>query len=125
MNIFIKTIEHKSQRYKTCGDWKIDKDGAILIFVSKMNDWRYEFLVAVHEFCEVFLCRHDGISQKRVDNFDINFERLRKMGNEDEPGDDRRAPYAKQHCIATGVERILAACLGVCWKDYEEKINSL
>ena len=53
------------------------------------------------------------------------FEKARKKGNEDEPGDDPRAPYVVQHCIATGVERILAALLGVSWKRYEEAINRL
>ena len=125
MNINIKTIPHKQHRYPTVGDWWFEKDGTLEIRVSKMKSWRYECLVAVHELVEVLICKHDGVSQKAVDEFDMAFEKARRPGNEDEPGDNRRAPYVKQHCIATGVERILAACLGVCWADYESAINEL
>lgn len=97
----------------------------MVISVSKMNDWRYEFLVATHELCEVFICRHQGISQKQVDRFDMDYEKKRKPGNFDEPGDDPKAPYRNSHCIASGVERILAAALLVCWKDYCDKVESL
>ena len=125
MNVFIKTIPHSQQDYNTVGNWKIERDGTILILVSQMNDWRYEFLVAAHELCEVFLCQHAGISQSKVNRFDIAFEKKRIKGNTDEPGDDEKAPYQYQHSIATGVERILAACLGVSWKKYSAKIDSL
>jgi hypothetical protein len=107
------------------GDWKIEKDETILIFVSKMSDWRYEFLVALHELVEVFLCRYSGVGQKQVDRFDIAYEKKRKAGDESEPGDSPKAPYRTQHCIATGVERIVAAFLGVVWADYEKEIQSL
>lgn len=128
----ILTVDHKDQRYDTVGDWYYEhtiQDGECLIIkVSKMSDWRYEFLVAAHELVEVVLCRHAGISQKVVDNFDMRFEDKRaesKTDNFDEPGDEPNAPYRFQHCIATGVERLLAGILGVSWKKYEAEINSL
>jgi hypothetical protein len=124
LNISIQTIDHKNHRYPTVGDW-YQRDGVLYIKVSKMADWRYEFLVALHELIEVMLCRHDGVTEKSVDRFDIRFEKNRKKGNEDEPGDDPRAPYVRQHCIATGVERIVAALLGVSWKKYGDAINAL
>jgi len=125
MNINIRTISHSAHRYPTVGDWWYEDNGDIEIRVSKMGNWKYECLVAVHELVEILICKHDGVTQKSVDRFDIAFERRRKKGNNEEPGDDPRAPYKFQHGIATGVERILAVLLGVCWKKYEEKIYSL
>ena len=124
MNIIIKVIPHRKQRYETAGDWFWKRD-TLHIRVSSMGDWRYEALVAVHELVEVLLCEHDGVTQKEVDKFDIGFEKSREPDNTDEPGDETCAPYVAQHCIATGVERILAALLGVKWKVYESTLNAL
>lgn len=125
MNIIIKSIQHKEHRYPTIGDWFYHADGTLEIRVSKMSDWRYEFLVALHELIECFLCDNDGITQASVDKFDKQFEMRRKPNNHDEAGDSPIAPYRKQHCIATGVERIVAVCLRVCWSTYEKEIESL
>lgn len=124
MRIDIKTIPHSQHRYPTVGDW-YEREDVMYIRVSEMSDWRYEFLVIAHELIEVYICKHDGVKEKAVDRFDIAFEKKRKLGNNDEPGDDKKAPYRKQHCIATGVERILAGLLGVCWNDYADEIESL
>ena len=125
MNVRIEIIPHDQQRYPTCGDWILDENGDLVIRVSKLSDWRYEMLVAVHEFCEVLMCKQVGITQQAVDDFDKNFEAARLPGNEDEPGNDPTAPYIKQHGIATGIESILAAELGVLWKEYEKEIYAL
>lgn len=82
-------------------------------------------LIAVHELVEVLLCKHDGVTQKSVDKFDMAYEKKRKPNDDSEPGDNPKAPYVKQHCIATGVERILAAGLGVSWKEYEDELCAL
>ena len=50
IDIRIKSISHKSQRYETVGDYFTDKKGKEQIRVSRMSDPRYELLVAVHEF---------------------------------------------------------------------------
>lgn len=125
MKITIVTIPHDMQRYPTVGDWLFDKKGDLTIRVSGLGDWRKEALIAVHELVEVLICKHDGVSQKAVDKFDIAFEKARKPGNEDEPGDDNKAPYRRQHCIATAVERLLAAELDVPWNDYADAIEAL
>jgi hypothetical protein len=125
MKILIQTIPHKQQRLRTSGDWWWERDGSLQIRVSKMSDGRFEVLVAVHELVEVLLCKHDRVSQRSVDRFDIAFERARKAGNVDEPGDDHRAPYRKQHCVATGIERIMAALLGVDWNKYAAEVERL
>jgi len=127
--IEIEFIDHKKQRYDTCGDWRFVKgvgdEKILLISVSKLSDWRREILIAIHEAVEVCLCAYDGVSQEVVDKFDTEYEAHRHPDNEDEPGDDPSAPYMRQHCIATGIERTLAAWLNVSWKEYEEELGTL
>jgi hypothetical protein len=60
INIEIKTIPDKKQRYNTVGDYWI-KDGKEYIRVSDMNNWEYETLIALHELIEATLCRKRGI----------------------------------------------------------------
>ncbi len=125
MKIVIETIPHNQHRYTTVGDWFYNKDGSLTIRVSELSDWRREMLVAVHELIEVLTCKNDNVSAAAVDKFDMEFEAKRLEGNDDEPGDDPSAPYKKQHCLATGVERILAQQWGVNWKEYEEELCAL
>jgi len=120
ISISIETIPHGQQRYETCGDWWIAPDAKWQIRVSKMNNWKYEMLVAIHELVEMALCYVKDIPADVIDEFDIHYE-----GDQIEPGDDPGAPYHMQHYVATGVERIMAALLGVKWADYESAINSL
>lgn len=124
MNIKIEVIPHNQHRYSTVGDWYWEGED-LVIKVSKLSDWRREALIAVHELVEVLLCKHDDVSQQSVDKFDKDFEAHRHPDNEDEPGDEPNAPYVRQHCIATGIERLLAANLGVNWKEYEKELNEL
>lgn len=128
MKALIKTIPHSAQPYPTCGDWRQDEDGTFLIAVSDMKNNDYHFLVAVHELVEAYLCRKAGITQQSVDEFDIAYEKQREKSltlDTSEPGDSRLAPYERQHNIASGIERILMAELGVKIKDYEKAINAL
>lgn len=125
MNVNIQVIPHDQQRYETCGDWFFDTDGTLQIRVSKLSDWRREMLIAVHELAEVLMCKNDGISAESVDRFDMDFEKDRHPDDDSEPGDSPDAPYVNQHCIATGIERILAAELGVNWRNYENELGDL
>lgn len=95
------------------------------IRVSNMSDWRYEALVAFHELAEVLICQQRGISQDAVDKFDKEFEANREPGNEDEPGDDPKAPYRKEHFFATNVEALLSAELNVNFQEYEREVEAL
>ena len=125
MNIHIKVIDHKKQRYPTVGDWYYDGNGDLQIHVSKMKDCRHELLVAVHELVECLICDANNIDQTDVDKFDMEYEHNRKPGNDSEPGDDIRAPYYHEHQVASGVERILAAELDVNWDEYTKEVNGL
>lgn len=124
-SIRISVIPHRSQRYETVGDWMIDKQGNIKILVSDMGNWKYNMLVGLHEMIEVLLCHERGISDCIVTNFDKQFEAKRKKNNTDEPGDEPDAPYQNEHNFATGIERTMAAMLGVKWKEYDKAVNDL
>ena len=127
MKINIKTIPHKKHRYETVGDYWTDDKGVEQIRVSSLGDWRMELLVATHELMEDFLCQHRGIKEKAIMKFDIMFEKERAKGlwTDEEPGDDPRSPYRKEHRFATRIERRLAKELNVSWKEYDKIINEL
>ena len=125
MNIHIQVIPHNEQTYDTVGDYFYLPNGDLIICVSEMGDWRKEILVAFHELAESALCKHRDIPEPVIRKFDEAFERKRRKGNTDEPGDDPGAPYRKEHFFATSVERLLAAELKVDWKEYEETVNNL
>jgi hypothetical protein len=143
MDIIARTIPHEQQRYPTTGDWRFMRyrdmshpelsSDSLYVHVSKMPDERYEQLVAVHEIIEALLCKQAGISEESVSEYDNAYEAARESDSVrhqqascgcipteiSEPGDDIHAPYYRQHQIATGIERILAAELGVDWNAYE------
>lgn len=125
MKIYIETIPHKNQRYETVGDWWFTKKGDLEIRVSDMGNEDYEYLIASHELDEAYLCRDMGVNEKQVTEFDEEFEKKRKKGNVDEPGDDPNAPYFDQHFIATTFERLRAQALGIFWPTYNEAVNKL
>lgn len=115
----LRTIEHNLQRYDTVGDWRTWPK-LTDVSVSSMSDRRYELLVAVHELIEAELCRHRGITEQAVTQFDIDY-----AGDLDEPGADPRAPYHREHMFAMKVERLLADELGVDWDAYELALSEL
>ena len=125
MKICIETIDHNAQRYNTVGDYWVDLAGVVQIRVSNLPDQTYEQLIVLHELIELFLVQARGIPLSKIDEFDVRFEANRKNGNFDEPGDDPKAPYKQEHLIATGIEKILAAQLGVDWKTYDQAVNDL
>lgn len=140
MKIIIESIPHDQQRYPTVGDWYYSEENGekvLHIKVSKMSNPLYELLVGVHELVEVAKCDVDGVTQQQVDAFDIEFEKNREkrldtanpdeaaLINIEEPGDQPDAPYAEQHCFATGIERLMASALNVNWAEYEQEIYSL
>ena len=125
MKIIIETIPNNKQRYPTVGDYWIDSDGTWQIRVSEMNNWKYEMAVAIHELWEQSLCFDRKIQEKDITAFDIEFEKNRKKGNLDEPGDDPNAPYVKEHCSATGIERLFISEVNENWKDYDKAVIDL
>ena len=128
MKILIQTIPHSSQRYNTIGDWQFVKgltswsfssEKSLAIHISAMSDERYEFLIALHEMVEAYLCKHADISGKAVDEFDMSFT------GEGEPGDDPSCPYNRQHRVASAIEELVALHLDINWKAYEKEVDKL
>lgn len=126
LHIDIQTIPHQQQRYSTVGDYVTTPDGVVHIRVSELGDWRMEALIAVHEVVEKLLCRKRGITEDEIDAFDLEYERKRAEGDvTSEPGEASDAPYRREHFFATSIERLLAAELGVDWREYEDRIHAL
>ena len=122
LNINIKTIPDDEQRYDTVGDyWK--KDGVDEIKVSMMGNRQYEFLVAIHEMVEQFLCENAGITDEDITKFDVEYEEKRKNGDATEPGEDIYAPYHKQHMFAEKIEKMMAEECKIDWEDYSKYSN--
>lgn len=127
----IETVPHKEQAYETLGDYGFDVDGGMWIKVSDLGDWRYEFLIAIHEAIEFSLLKARGIEDpgKYTEAFDVIWEeRLRfdDIGKlVDEPGFDPRSPYIIDHTIADLVEHALLGKLGVDPMKYDEAMESV
>lgn len=147
----IQTIPHAAQRYNTVGDWSFapaeqpttgqpsegDSPSAgfatdvLLIKVSDTGNWKWNMLIALHEFCEAVLCTESGVSPEQVDVFDMAWKQ--GFGFE-EPGDDPRAPYYFEHQTAEMLEQDFFDALfpysdgsfeSTDWKEYEEKLGQL
>lgn len=140
-------IPHAAQRYATTGDW-MTREGSLPleVRVSDMGNTDFEMLVALHETVEGWLCIKARIPDHLVCQFDKLYEEARPVIVEgtsfrsaipvgelealfgctcpitevSEPGDDIHAPYYKQHQLATSVERMLVAEVGVSWQAYEQ-----
>lgn len=118
MKIDVATIPHDQQRYDTVGDWQ-GNIRRLKIRVSETGTPEFNFLVAIHEQIEAFMCVRAGITDGVVDRFDMQYS------GPGEPGDAIDAPYRKQHAAATKVEKLLADILGIDWDVYGATINML
>ena len=125
MKIVIETIPYSEMKYPTCGDYWESPDGTWQIRVADLGNWKREVAIALHELWEKALCKSLLIRDEVITNFDIEFEKKRVEGNLDEPGDDPKSPYNRQHCSATGIERLFISSVGENWKDYEQQIQKL
>lgn len=123
-DINLKVIPHSEQRYNTVGDYWVSDDGTIQVRISELGDYRYEFLVALHELVELLLCKRAKIDFAKIDEFDIAFEANRVPGDESEPGADPSAPYHREHMLATAIERSAAVMFGVDWDEYDAAVRS-
>ncbi len=129
--INVEFIDHRFQRYDTCGDWWFRPDTSYLdvvaleIRVSKLPDHRSMQAIALHEQVEALLCLEDGINEESVMEFDLAFEDRREPGNMSEPGDSPEAPYHSQHKRATLVEQCFLSGTGLSWEEHEALVDSL
>lgn len=121
MNIHIEVIPETEMRPGVSGgDWFWDSAGDLQVRVSPLSDWRREILLAIHETVEAILCKFNGVPQADVDSFDIAYDQAHPIDLN--AGDDPDAPYSREHCFATAVERILAAEMEVNWFEYDSEL---
>lgn len=115
----LKVVEHKKQRYETIGDWIPGNPAKII--ASDVGNQDYEFMILMHELVEYYLCKKRGITDRKVVKFDRKYEKDRVLGKHtvtSEPGNNRRAPYRKEHKFATRIEKLVGKRLGVDWDEY-------
>ncbi len=124
IHIEAKIIPHTAQRYPTVGDFQVI-DGVRTLRVSEFGNADYEFMILLHEMVEQHLALKRGITAEAVDAFDMQFEKDRPEGNEDEPGDDPAAPYYSAHQFATIIERMMCHELGLDWNEYNRAVVKL
>lgn len=117
--IVIRTVEARDQRYATVGDW-VEKGDSVVITVSKLGYPDMEFLVAIHELVEWYLCQRYGIPPELVDAFDKSWK---PHSGFDEPGNDPAAPYFAQHQFASVIEKTVQYQLGVWQVNYDRELN--
>lgn len=127
MNITIKTIPYREQRYETCGDYWLGKDGSIQFRVNDMASPDHEFLVSIHEQIEEYLTRRRGLKESDIMAFDVMWEKEREEGKhaaDEEPGHDPRSPYRNEHVMAENIERQLALEMGIDWTTYSKDVEA-
>jgi hypothetical protein len=115
--IVIKVIDPNNQRFGECGDWFYDADSdELTVFVNKMEDWRSEMAVAIHEAVEAVAFLAAGGDQTDIDYFDKNFYKTHDDG---QAGDDKDAPYCEQHKSASFIEQEVCNQLKLDFRQHE------
>ena len=120
----LQTIPHQDQRYETAGDWGYGPTGILTVSVSDTGTEDYNFLLALHELVEAYLCKRANISVDAVEGFDIPFL-MNPSTSHLEPGDSPESPYHRQHTQAEIVERVMCEILDRDWASYSESIEKL
>ena len=117
--MIVNVIPHDKQAYDTAGNYT-ELMGCWCVELSRMDDWRYEACLFIHEFVEMCLTRLDGVEWKDIDAFDMGPGK-----DSDDPGTMPEAPYHKQHMLATVMERKMCQLLGVDWEEYDKAFGAL
>jgi len=120
MRIRIISVPQHLIRSSQVGDWWYNEN-EIAVHVLETLSPESQLAVAVHELIEAWECRKRGITDKDVTAFDDHYEAERKEGKHgeyDEPGDDPRSPYRREHAAATHVERAVCAAINLTWTTH-------
>jgi hypothetical protein len=118
MRIILESIPPKEIRYSTCGDWRFEDDGTLVVNVPLFeNNDDSAFLVALHELVEAWLCRRDGVTEEEVSAWDKNNPAL------EEPGDSKNAPYHRQHSYAMLIEKTLCKLMRKNWAQHQRWVE--
>lgn len=126
MNVHLLINQPKDMRPEVDGaDWYFDEKGDLIVKVCPMSSWKHEMLLATHEMVEALMCRSNGVTVKQVDEFDKRYDLEHPNETDVEAGDDPAAPYEREHCFATAIERVLCAEFGTKWRHYDDELKAL
>ena len=117
-------VEPRKMKYPVVSYLREGHD-EVLVQVASVGLWQYEVLVAVRVLVEYALVRASGMEVSEADDFEIRYEAEREMGVHgawEDSGDDIGAPHRVQHCAAVAVERMMAALMGVSWRQYQDAL---
>jgi hypothetical protein len=130
--VYLRSVPLNDLRNGQAGDWlfadRRSGEEGLHALSAKMDDWRSEFAICIHEAIEALLCMEHGITDLQVTQFDAQFEAERAAGNHGtfaEAGDDFRSPYFKEHQTATFVERAVCAALELDWEQHTQNVEEL
>ena len=119
--VHLSTDDIKEHRYRSIDDWTDPTPTPSgLVFSTQtadMGNWKYNVLVLYHALTEQILCHANGIKDEEVTKFDMDHPEY------DNPGENPKAPYHKEHLIANDIEAQMSVALGVKWIDYETAID--
>lgn len=117
MKIDIKSRKPEDMRYDTLGDWYYERDTLVIDVADRCPDGHLspdqQFLIALHELVEAWLCDAKGITQATVDHWDFGEDEGRLVSFAEEPGDAPGCPYRKEHRFAMLIEHLMAHELGL------------
>jgi len=122
MKIKIITKPIKNIRNQQADDYFYDKDGTLVFHIAEMNDVFLERMMLIHGLIEWTLAEEMGVSEPAITAFDVKFM-AEHPDDDEEAGDDPKAPYNLEHSIATATERIMCAYLGKPWKEYQGNLK--
>lgn len=116
LNITIATIPQKEQDYDTLGDYK-GHARRRFIEVSELGDWRWEFLIALHELCEQNMQIALDISEESIVSWDKNHP------ESDDPGSIPGCPYQDIHLMSESIEKMVCEKSGWSWEEYNKALD--
>ena len=116
-------------RYRTVGDFVYTPGiERINFIIAEMRNPDFEMLIFIHELVEAYLCWRRGLREEFITEFDKMFEEERKLGEHgknDEPGDDPRSPYHREHKIASKFEKMLCKVMSIKWGRYSKAVDRI
>ena len=127
MKIAVEIKPLAEMRYPTVGDYYYENE-VLKIDIAETGNPFYNYMVLIHELIELSLLEKRGVPFQEIDAFDLLFEKEREDNYHDldeEPGFDPRAPYVREHTLATAVEMLMCAHAGEHWNVYSETIITL
>lgn len=110
--------------YPDIGSYRMNADNSpAFIGCADTGDDISNSAILLHEFIESMWCWINGISEKSVRDFDLQWFKDQSEGKHnstDEPGMDTQAPYHIGHLIATRYERDWITQCKMMWNTHEQ-----